>query len=218
MNCILSPENPEGSSEIRQLYSDIKEEFQYAEKKIKNLERIGRGLAFPPVNQLRYCGFHLVRAVNSNDVGFIKRELHEAWNHCQRSIHDGIELELMHYVDEIKVFKDDYSTVTITDTVQNYLDILKLADKAKEYILERSNHSVHEHSNHRRNGGENGSSHTEIDTLTRELKAHVETLDVAREELNKKINEYRAKTQNILITGCIGLTGIVIAFLTFIKS
>jgi len=49
-------------------YQELLSLFEQSERKIKNVERItGEGLVFPSINQLRYSGHYIVKALLNVD-------------------------------------------------------------------------------------------------------------------------------------------------------
>jgi hypothetical protein len=103
LNSCLPPSGQEPKNiEIASLTHQVREEFQLAEKKIKRLDRTPVGLLVPPVNELRYCAFHLVRVQSPQLGDDVKGELKKAINHCHRAIHDCIEMEFLYNLEMIK--------------------------------------------------------------------------------------------------------------------
>ena len=165
--------------------SEISELFALAEEKIKLIEHLGEGLTFPAVNQLRYVAFHLLRADKTTDENLKKEELRKAKNHCERAIYDAVEPGIVHYLEEIRTFQNDYRMVEITNIVPSYLDISRKAEESSGFISERIKDSISDRSNNQ------GDQYREATSLFEELKEAVKLLSYARPELNKKLRKYR---------------------------
>lgn len=223
-----SIESSDDFGEINCLFQEIDRDFSLAEAKIKKVERLGEGLAFPPVNELRYCAFHFNRAFKSDSEEFIKNELREAKYHCQRAIHDSIEIEILHYLQKLKKFQNDYNTITVTDVLSNYVDLLELAERAKDLIIKRSENSVTEHSHtehYEHSHSREDASYTDADALLEELRSNDKLLSRARIELNKKLrqqNEEIKQRRRSSVRWLIGLTvaiaGVAVATLGIFLS
>ncbi len=118
--------------------SEISELFVLAKEKIKLIEHLDEGLTFQAVNQLRYVAFHLLRADKTTEENLKKEELRKAKNHCERAIYDAVEPGIVHYLEEIRTFQNDYRMVEITNIIPNYLDISRKADESSGFISEKN--------------------------------------------------------------------------------
>ena len=62
---------------------------QETEIKIKEIERLEGKLSIPSINELRYFGYHVAKAVSLDIAGDedseIDAELEKAFRHCQRA-------------------------------------------------------------------------------------------------------------------------------------
>ncbi len=189
--------------------------FQQAEQNIKKLERLGEGVIFPAVNQLRYIAYHVLR--DSASDKYEEDELREALYHAHRALHDSSEAGISYLLDYIMKFQSDYRTVVISDTLPEYTEICKRSTKANRYLTTRSNNSVKEHAN-----GDNAAmkdvkkAAERFNKYFEALENDVLTLKVNRDELNKKLALRREKVLMALFTIAISSIGLVIATLTYI--
>jgi len=168
--------------------------FEKAESRIKILELLhDEGLFFHPVNQLRYAGFHIVNALKTTDIDEEIEQWKRAKRHCQRAVYDASEMALVYCLSEIEGFKNDYKSVDISPTVDNYLDIVSMARNGQE-LLESVDHEHREE------------KYQECDDMFDELKPHVDRLNDARPELNKRLKNQR---RNLFFLG----SGLIIAIL-----
>ena len=187
--------------------SEISELFALAEEKIKLIEHLGEGLTFPSVNQLRYVAFHLLRADKTTDENLKKEELRKARNHCERAIYDAVEPGIVHYLEEIRTFQNDYRMVEITNIIPKYLDILRKADESSGFISERIKDSISDRSNNQ------GDQYQEATSLFEGLKEAVKLLSYARPELNKKLRKYRLVFLVSVATLIVAAMGVIVSLM-----
>ena len=187
--------------------SEISELFALAEEKIKLIEHLGEGLTFPAVNQLRYVAFHLLRADKTTDENLKKEELRKAKNHCERAIYDAVEPGIVHYLEEIRTFQNDYRMIEITNIIPNYLDISRKAEESSDFILERIKDSVSDRSNNQ------GDQYQEATSLFEGLKEAVKLLSYARPELNKKLRKYRLMFLVSVATLIVAAIGVIVSLM-----
>ena len=173
--------------------------FKKAESRIKILEFLyEEGLFYHPVNQLRYAGHHIIHIMDAT-VDQDEKEKHykRAISHCQRAIYDASEMAIVFCLTEVNRFKQDYYTVEVTPTVSNYLDIIHDVRKAQALIT--TNHEKRE------------KKYEECDALFEILKSHVDRLDDARPELNKRLSRQRKIMFVAVITLIVTIVGIIVA-------
>lgn len=187
--------------------SEISELFSLAEKKIKLIEHLGEGLTFPAVNQLRYVAFHLLRADSATEVDIKKEEYRKAKNHCQRAIYDAVESGLIYYLEEFKIFQNDYKTIIISDVVTDYLEIRIFANEVSDFISVITKESIGDHCNNR------GDQYRKSTADFKRLKDYDTLLNNARPELNKKIQKSREKFLMSIAALIIASLGIIIALI-----
>jgi len=178
--------------------------FKRAESQIKTLELLYEdvGLYFHPVNQLRYAGYHIVRAIESSEGGKEKEEqCNRAKRHCQRAIYDASEMAIVYCLSEIDNFQQDYKNMDIAPTVDNYLDIKQVAREAQD-LIKTTDHTKREE------------KYEECDALFGPLKSHVDRLNDARPELNKRLTHRRNSLLFTLIFIALGVVGIFVSLAT----
>ena len=173
--------------------------FERAESKIKTLELLqDEGLFYHPVNQLRYAGFHIVCAIKSTGEEEQEEEWKRARRHCQRAIYDASEMALVYCIAEINGFQQDYKKVDIAPTVNNYLEIIAQVRKAQS-LIESTDHESREE------------KFDECDNMFNALRPHVDRLNDARPELNKRMNIQRRNVQLTVSGLLIAAIGILVA-------
>jgi len=109
--------NEEYSAKIK----EVSDNFSSAEKKIKNAELLNKNLSIPSINELRYAGYHLLIASQSNDKEKITEELDKANRHTKRAYYDGVESVLLLKLDEIQTFDEEFSKIPeLIEVIPNY--------------------------------------------------------------------------------------------------
>ena len=81
MDVVCKPEYKSAVQRIRDLYNE-------AEVDLKSYGREDNRLFVPGVNQLRYAGQHLVRALGATDEQAARSNLDAAERHAQRALYD----------------------------------------------------------------------------------------------------------------------------------
>ena len=154
----IPPEYEEPVQEIRDLYDE-------AEAALKTVGRVRNELCVAAVNQLRYAGQHLVRALAETDEAIIKDELGAAKRHALRAIYDVYDASIQFHLDEINQIRKTYP-VNFKDVVPDYTSIIKAVQRASKHIEQKG------YQNRR-----------DRKMLYRELREDVEALTVAYSEL-----------------------------------
>jgi len=114
---------------------EIKQLFETAEDYSKLVEtNLGLGLVVPTVNELRYCGKHLLDACTGEDV---EENLRRAKSHCQRAIYDASEAASLAALQSFDDFRTRYDTVQIRNIVSGYQEICKNFRELRKATSER---------------------------------------------------------------------------------
>lgn len=166
---------------------ELSDLWDAAEKHLKRTEHVLRELTTSASNELRYAGYHLVRSLAAPDADAYAEQSGKARKHCKRAIYDANEALLMHFLGKIERFQDDYSTVPVLPVVPHYLDILSRAKEARKLVLSTAPDD---------GDGFHEQARISCDSLERDC----ETIDIAREELNKAIQSQRNKAKAVLVT------------------
>lgn len=189
------------------LHAQIAELFKQAEQKIKLVENYCEGVTFPAVNQLRYVGFHLLRAYQTPDNEKKEEDFRKALNHCQRANYDAIEPGIIYLLEKFKIFIEDYKDETITDVLPEYINYREQARTIKEVMASVAHDSIDDRFNHENN---RAYEHKEFVEHFDQLREIYGKLEFAREELNKKRKKDR---RNIFYLACgilVTLLGILV--------
>ena len=195
--------DPEKFGEILRLYNE-------AESFIKEVELCVSEIAFPAINELRYSGHHLLKALVSAGPEQFNKELSDAVDHCHRSMYESSEAGIGYLLDLLKAFDTDYRDVPVIETVPDYVEIRALAKnvalKLSQGRLNRSSPS--------------GQASDYMATF-RQLREGVDRLEASRSELNKRKKEQAEASRKFIIQASfwiamilIGIAGIVVSVVT----
>ncbi|MEZ7277092.1 hypothetical protein [Pseudoalteromonas sp. 68 DY56-GL68] len=115
--------------------------FKEAESYIKTSELAAGELDIPSVNELRYYGYHLTRAlsydVDDIDVEVQNTELSKALRHCHRASYDAIELGLINCLEVIADFHQEYgSKIFIQEVITDYLEKMAKVEEIRGVIAQ----------------------------------------------------------------------------------
>lgn len=105
----------------KEAIKEIKQLFETAEDYCKSVEVVfSKGLVIPAINELRYCGKHLLDACSIDDAD---EELRRAKSHCQRAVYDATEAAALAALETFDQFRERFNQVQICDVISNYQDI-----------------------------------------------------------------------------------------------
>ena len=182
----------------RQILEEISKLFNEAERAIKYVEDFDGVLTVPAVNQLRYCGNHLVRYLVTIDPD----ELRDALKHVKRATYDAYEATIIYQLLEYDKFKEDYRMVLISKVISDYTQIQDKIESAR-FFVRQNDQSKTRGDNYR-----NGKEHLD------QIVCGVRLLNASREELNKLI----AKDRNTFLWKVLGGLGVFAAILKLLFS
>jgi len=120
----------------KEAIATVIEFFDRAEVLVKEIERLDGNLSIPSINQLRYVGYHLARALCRDDSGSTDAEIEKARNHCQRAIYDAHEIGIIYQLETVKAFSKAHSehSSLVIEVVPTYPDDLAAAEEAAAFI------------------------------------------------------------------------------------
>ncbi|MFV1873961.1 MAG: hypothetical protein ACMZ64_11630 [Oleiphilus sp.] len=173
--------------------------FSEAEAHIKQAEIIDpakNGLLIPSINELRYCSYHIVKALAATDQSSQASELSRAKRHCRRASYDALDLGVTTLLEELYLFTAVYvkKKLVISDVISNYSEMLATRNKAQDLL------SV--------NYKDKDKHFESIAEMLDKLKEIKRTLESSTDELNAKLAQNR---RPILIAGVSAFFGGVIA-------
>ena len=164
--------------------AEVFECFKDTEKMIKKFEKTHRQLPIPSVNELRYVGYHILKATTETSEVAIKENIEKALNHCKRAKFDTFEASSMILLEELKIFNESYGKVIETQTViSNYVDKLSEIDEIKDALEEIVSA---DYENREKYYQEIEPKHKELKIISRLFKLSEPQIDILIEENNTK--------------------------------
>lgn len=123
------------AAEFENEIHEIRELYNTAEADLKNVGRIKDALIVTGVNQCRYVGQHLLRALVSTDRTEVKENLDAAKRHAQRAIYDINDSAIQYYVRQIDDLRNKhFPTVDFASVIPKYGEIIEAVVQAKSLV------------------------------------------------------------------------------------
>lgn len=196
-------------------YCEILSLYNKAEGVIKDLSFESDGADTSAINELRYAGQHILRAITALDEETEKEEVRRAKSHCERAVYDAYDGAIFFLMTRYQSFKEDYAFIPVSGVVENFVEIEKTMRGLKRFLAISRDES----------NGDRAIYYKKIEEKYPEIVEAVETLESARGELNKVLidtEEERRKSRLFwsqpwvtpifsLIAASIGATAILIA-------
>jgi hypothetical protein len=182
----------------------FREIWDKAESRIKRTEHLRTSLTIPAVNELRYAGYHLLRALTYNpsagDEDTPEVSLGKGTLHCRRATYDAVDAEAMLYLERAKRFEQDYRDVSIDVPNFNYMAVRAQIREARDLMLEAR--SAYE---------SRDAYHQRIMEHCDKLRSAVDLMDDARIELNKKKDSELRTKRNFKIVVTVSILAAIAA-------
>ncbi|MDR2755568.1 MAG: hypothetical protein LBC20_07650 [Planctomycetaceae bacterium] len=129
-----------------------------------------------------------------------KENFQKAINHCERASYDILDAQILFYVDICKIFREDYKLIVISNIIHDFLEDCRKIEDIMELL---------------KNTRDKKTYSQQIEKSLEEISTISKKWEIAREELNKTLNDAINKNwQSFIITvrNVIGLFGTGIAF------
>ena len=118
--------------QYRDKVTKIKELYNTAEADLKNVGREKQAIVVTGINQCRYVGQHLLRALTTSDENSIDENLDAALRHAQRAIYDINDSGIQYYIEQIDEIRlKHFPTVDFSSVIQNYNEIIEEIGEAR---------------------------------------------------------------------------------------
>ena len=102
----------------RAVIQEIHTLFTKAENFCKSVEVFfSEGVVIPAINELRYCGKHLLDAHLAEDSRETEEQLRRAKAHCERAIYDAAEVAALLSLKAFSDFQSRYRKILIGDVI-----------------------------------------------------------------------------------------------------
>lgn len=124
-------------AENREAFKQVGVSFAEAERRIKLIEWLD-GTDIPSINELRYVGYHILKACQKDDAVQQREELKRADRHCKRASFDALELGLISSFETVKAFQERHATYPVSDVLSDYHDMMTDVVKAQSFLAQNS--------------------------------------------------------------------------------
>lgn len=185
----------------------FREQYNEADQFTVRVSNYRDEVSIPAINELRYAGYHLLRAVSDDGHVVNPDQLRRGISHCQRARYDAAEAGIISALSRIQLFQHDYRKTVISDVVSNYLEILRTADDAVE-MLEKP-----------RPTDSNLGPIPDLSEMFDRISKMANSLDSARNEMNKKVRQdqrsYMRQIAGIFVPALIGAAIATMAAIKF---
>lgn len=195
--------------------SELKELFKEAEENIKMVEILMGEFQTMPINQLRYCAYHLLKYDEDKSSEHLKR----ATRHVQRAIYDCGSLLTAYVYKYAAAFREDYKTISISNFIPEYNKYRQELEAAKNIFK-----------NYKLIGGREESGKP-IDNFQQaydacqKVKNISEIFEIARDDLNAELNKQlwgkRMGVINVtavIVLAIVAVVGLGIGVLTYLDN
>ncbi|MDD4029773.1 MAG: hypothetical protein PHX86_08765 [Caldisericia bacterium] len=188
----------------------IRRLFEETENIQKSSGFYGGKLFFPIVNELRYCGNHVLNALALTNAEDIDCQLMEAEDHCNRAKYDAYECSIIVLTRKFEKFYDIYKTVGIPTIIPNFVEFIKLNQSLQDFFRTNNKISIvnsEEKDKFLRNG-------------LKQLIDNIKTLELIKPEADRKLTEIKNRIRKDRLKFLMGsiLIPLVIAFITVILT
>lgn len=129
--------------ENRGTFEHLYKAFEKAKDRIKKIthdiygpDNIEQTLAAPALNELRYVGFHIIRAISRLDRKEQEEELRRAIRHCERASYDIIEIGIAYQLGRLEYFREEFRQTPITATIKEWGHICESVNRINAELCE----------------------------------------------------------------------------------
>jgi len=178
---------------------EIHQAYNSAEQSIKLIEREfgDSGIAVPAINELRYAGQHLCRALVESDDVVKEKHYRDALGHCRRASYDAHELRLVNYFSKCVRFQSIYSRVVISSVLPSYLEDRAILNTINQTTLAR------DHENREQ-------FFRDIEKDSETIRNLLERWENARPQLNLIVENDRRDNRRYIVGLSLTICGIIV--------
>lgn len=134
------------------------------------------GLLFPAINELRCSVSHIAIAFIQEVFESQKESYDQAIRHCKRASYEALDALLQYYLTECRNFQNDYRTVQIETTPEDYQKDYLYLNSLKTAVPSRQDFELAEYNE-------------KFEEILNRVANIFRKLDTARPELNKKLKK-----------------------------
>ena len=164
--------------DVAERHRGLRAAYKEAEDAIHSLGIQGEGVDILAINELRYAGYHLLKSLTAAEDSERDEELRSAESYGERSLYEAHDAAIFFRLDLYQKFTEDYSTVVVSEVVENFVEIVKTMKRAKR-LLEEARAATTDRSQY----------YSNIREIYGEIVDASETMEAARDELNKRLVE-----------------------------
>lgn len=170
--------------------------FNEAEGFAREVGELRSNVPVPAYNQLRYAGYHLLKALDDDAQVVNEPEINKAVGHCERAMYDAAEAGIIQALRELAAFRYEYRFLNISAHVEGYGDMRRRAKTGQRLIIDgrHKRESVREHVR-------------EYMTAFRELADDLDVRDASRDSLNAERRQQTIETRRFWIRTAAILAG-----------
>ena len=194
-------------SRLRGTIGELRATYRAADKFAQEVSEFRDAVAIPANNELRYAGYHLLRALNDDGAATDLEHLRRAISHCQRAQYEASEAGIGSALDKIRQFKEDYKHTPLKDIIPDYSEILQLVRTSQELLSE-------ERDSESSDGSGELPDPAKYMKAFRDLREKCHVLEDHREEVKKQVRIERRKAQRFIIrtsvTIAVGVIGVIV--------
>lgn len=181
-------------------YREFCTQFEAAERRIKQFEKLDFAPHIPAINQLRYAACHLKESFQTEDEDAELACIQSAVRHCRRAIHDACEAVVDYVAMWVAEFEKGFKYVPLSSELPNYLAMRGKIREAVKFVAEHNHETA-----------DDPVVIESLDGYVTELLAIQEAFEDARDPLNK-----RARIQAWRMFAA--LAGLLLAFAAIVAS
>jgi len=192
--------------------------FEEAEIKLKEVEQFTQDLSIPSINELRYAGYHLAKAMcyeETDDNNQLNCEIDKAKGHCKRAVYDAHEMGIIYVLEKIKLFDEKYTDYmsVVVEVIPNYSEkVLLKSHEASSFIANIKG----SHRDNRDNFYTACEPHyISLKNIVTQLTVNKSTIDTI---INNNIVREKAETKKFILSISVVLLGTIISVLGIIVT
>ena len=173
--------------------------FNQADSLVKEVEDFIGEAGIPALNEMRNAGYHLAHSILLDDCKFCDNQITSATNHCKRACYEASEAGIVVSLLKFREFRNDYKTLVVSEILKEWPQIQKDFEQSQKDI------------NRVKGTADRSADYEARMDVFRKVKNHCETMNVARDDLNAKIQEGINSTRKFILGSLITICGIIIA-------
>lgn len=184
-----------GISVLNEKYSEFCAQFEAAEHRIKQFEKLEFIPIIPAINQLRYAACHLKESFQAKDEEEERECIQSAERHCRRAIHDACEAVVDYVAMWVAEFEKGFKYIPLSSELPKHVEMRGTIREAVSYVAEHNHETA-----------DDPQVIESLDEYVEKLLAIQVRYEDARDPLNKRARNARWKAIGVL-------AGLLFAFL-----